>query len=336
MQHTSILARWMRVAQPPLRHPPARPHRSAAHQHPCPLDARGSASAAPPLSAAAPLCTLSSPPAGCAWLGLFCATLIADTQARRGSLPFVSVSALVCLPNHRVSILCQARRRQCSWASFSARSAHHLPRPLDVRGSASAAPPLSAAAPPLCAPSPARWMRVAQPPLRHPSARPHRRSAHLPLPAGCAWLSLRCATPQRGRAALQHTSIPARWMRVAQPPLRHPPARPLKSGAAAWTFVFTCVLLTIACGFAAKLVDGIAVGLAATRRMRWRGSAGRLERRIIAPCWFRARVTRAKRATSAVAVSDMGRRRSAHERSEERRVGKECASMCRSRWSPYH
>ena len=27
----------------------------------------------------------------------------------------------------------------------------------------------------------------------------------------------------------------------------------------------------------------------------------------------------------------------AHEyRSEERRVGKECASMCRSRWSPYH
>ena len=25
-----------------------------------------------------------------------------------------------------------------------------------------------------------------------------------------------------------------------------------------------------------------------------------------------------------------------HTRSEERRVGKECASMCRSRWSPYH
>ena len=27
---------------------------------------------------------------------------------------------------------------------------------------------------------------------------------------------------------------------------------------------------------------------------------------------------------------------SGHARSEERRVGKECASMCRSRWSPYH
>ena len=26
----------------------------------------------------------------------------------------------------------------------------------------------------------------------------------------------------------------------------------------------------------------------------------------------------------------------AQTRSEERRVGKECASMCRSRWSPYH
>ena len=25
-----------------------------------------------------------------------------------------------------------------------------------------------------------------------------------------------------------------------------------------------------------------------------------------------------------------------HSRSEERRVGKECAWMCRSRWSPYH
>ena len=26
----------------------------------------------------------------------------------------------------------------------------------------------------------------------------------------------------------------------------------------------------------------------------------------------------------------------ARERSEERRVGKECAILCRSRWSPYH
>src|SRR3546814_11684016 len=30
------------------------------------------------------------------------------------------------------------------------------------------------------------------------------------------------------------------------------------------------------------------------------------------------------------------RRKSSVERSEERRVGKECVSTCRSRWSPYH
>src|SRR3546814_3475847 len=31
-----------------------------------------------------------------------------------------------------------------------------------------------------------------------------------------------------------------------------------------------------------------------------------------------------------------GHRRAAGKRSEERRVGKECVSTCRSRWSPYH
>src|SRR3546814_2867579 len=33
------------------------------------------------------------------------------------------------------------------------------------------------------------------------------------------------------------------------------------------------------------------------------------------------------------AVAEMAHR---HLRSEERRVGKECVSTCRSRWSPYH
>src|SRR3546814_14209826 len=32
----------------------------------------------------------------------------------------------------------------------------------------------------------------------------------------------------------------------------------------------------------------------------------------------------------------MAREPGAHGRSEERRVGKECVSTCRSRWSPYH
>ena len=31
-----------------------------------------------------------------------------------------------------------------------------------------------------------------------------------------------------------------------------------------------------------------------------------------------------------------GAPRSEPERSEERRVGKECVTVCRSRWSPYH
>src|SRR3546814_9823424 len=33
---------------------------------------------------------------------------------------------------------------------------------------------------------------------------------------------------------------------------------------------------------------------------------------------------------------ELGPRRHVADRSEERRVGKECVSTCRSRWSPYH
>src|SRR3546814_15011277 len=36
------------------------------------------------------------------------------------------------------------------------------------------------------------------------------------------------------------------------------------------------------------------------------------------------------------AALDDGKQLTAGERSEERRVGKECVSTCRSRWSPYH
>src|SRR3546814_101134 len=38
----------------------------------------------------------------------------------------------------------------------------------------------------------------------------------------------------------------------------------------------------------------------------------------------------------AASVKDMGRVMAALQRSEERRVGKECVSTCRSRWSPSH
>src|SRR3546814_15789251 len=41
-------------------------------------------------------------------------------------------------------------------------------------------------------------------------------------------------------------------------------------------------------------------------------------------------------ASSAVGLLHRLPLRAAHPRSEERRVGKECVSTCRYRWSPYH
>src|SRR3546814_8773602 len=41
-------------------------------------------------------------------------------------------------------------------------------------------------------------------------------------------------------------------------------------------------------------------------------------------------------ASAASPCARRGRARKSPRRSEERRVGKECVSTCRSRWSPYH
>ena len=43
-----------------------------------------------------------------------------------------------------------------------------------------------------------------------------------------------------------------------------------------------------------------------------------------------------KKASASWAGGWVGAGAGQRSRSEERRVGKECASMCRSRWSPYH
>ena len=43
-----------------------------------------------------------------------------------------------------------------------------------------------------------------------------------------------------------------------------------------------------------------------------------------------------QQATSRKVAAQMSFRRADANRSEERRVGKECPSKCRSRWSPYH
>src|SRR3546814_15762261 len=48
------------------------------------------------------------------------------------------------------------------------------------------------------------------------------------------------------------------------------------------------------------------------------------------------RTTSSPLTSTATARSDSPRQGPATQRSEERRVGKECVRTCRSRWSPYH
>src|SRR3546814_10945427 len=53
--------------------------------------------------------------------------------------------------------------------------------------------------------------------------------------------------------------------------------------------------------------------------------------------WFGGIGTYVKAAAEPhIDVGDPGNDRLRVNRSDERRVGKECVSMCRSRWSPYH
>src|SRR3546814_1393966 len=51
--------------------------------------------------------------------------------------------------------------------------------------------------------------------------------------------------------------------------------------------------------------------------------------------WYSANLT-SVRGRSSLTRTDTGLSRKQVTRSEERRVGKECVSTCRSRWSPYH
>src|SRR3546814_7721680 len=75
-----------------------------------------------------------------------------------------------------------------------------------------------------------------------------------------------------------------------------------------------------------------------------RGVAVRLMDQLHFPQHERMAADRALAEDHQVAREDIGtfhgdgdRRRQPHPaRSEERRVGKECVSTCRSRWSPYH
>src|SRR3546814_13733123 len=62
------------------------------------------------------------------------------------------------------------------------------------------------------------------------------------------------------------------------------------------------------------------------------------------PCWLRflsgsqalASLLRSLGSSSSALRTTFQRKSVRRSRSEERRVGKECVSTCRSRWSPYH
>src|SRR3546814_6310276 len=56
----------------------------------------------------------------------------------------------------------------------------------------------------------------------------------------------------------------------------------------------------------------------------------------ISRCCCRLQDARARQQQRALGAGAVPQRRRRHLRSEERRVGKECVSTCRSRWSPYH
>src|SRR3546814_2807375 len=59
-----------------------------------------------------------------------------------------------------------------------------------------------------------------------------------------------------------------------------------------------------------------------------------LSRANFAPTGFLGRIQRLRRTRKTVGASLLAMTET--HRSEERRVGKECVSTCRSRWSPYH
>src|SRR3546814_10064163 len=66
-------------------------------------------------------------------------------------------------------------------------------------------------------------------------------------------------------------------------------------------------------------------------------ATGHMKKRSFGPWMMRAFGVLAKlKGLRGTAFDPFGRTEERRIRSEERRVGKECVSTCRSRWSPYH
>src|SRR3546814_16986823 len=85
--------------------------------------------------------------------------------------------------------------------------------------------------------------------------------------------------------------------------------------------------------FRSAAIGGFAVGIPAVLEIRRINSRGWEWYHIAENAVSELHLIKDKRSD---ATSRGNRTRYAKRRSEERRVGKECVSTCRSRWSPYH
>ena len=52
--------------------------------------------------------------------------------------------------------------------------------------------------------------------------------------------------------------------------------------------------------------------------------------------WYYGQILRSRRQELRMTQKQLADKLGREQRSEERRVGKECLRLCRSRWSPYH
>ena len=129
------------------------------------------------------------------------------------------------------------------------------------------------------------------------------------------------------------------WVVVAGPRLGRLLAVPAVGGAlllAATGLLLVTPLVAVPLGIVVLIALALATALGLLLSTR-NGSARRRPSRAAAALWLPATVGAlgwlAVRAVAAV-LPDASRVSWA--RSEERRVGKECIAVCRSRWSPYH
>src|SRR3546814_11967916 len=114
--------------------------------------------------------------------------------------------------------------------------------------------------------------------------------------------------------------------------IRHPPRSTRTYTLFPYTTLFRSVIEQVCDEIAVGLDDQNSHGLAPWPQ---RGLASAQDRTPdVGIAWTSAALNTAP--TRALPLSDTRAGSLPRNRSEERRVGKECVSTCRSRWSPYH